>query len=157
MGLIEMGIASKGMLLDVYRPATPPGEPRDYTNGGVSSRVARLVAVGVVENQWASPGTAAAEAAKPLPARLQVIAPGPRWPAVILVRRANGAAVDWLHLEPAEPHPADRTSWMAGGSFAGTLDSRWREFLDTLTPRHGLLVPVHDRSDAWNLYNALTV
>jgi hypothetical protein len=132
----------KGMLLSVYRNA----ELGDCTNGGITSRCGKVVVTTVREGWIRGEGES-----RPLPPDMQVFTPTEQAPEVELVIRDNGC-VRWLNLEPAADGPADQTPYMAGGNYAGTTDSRWNKLVGS----HGSLVSVHDRTETWDQYDALS-
>lgn len=136
----------KGLRLEVYRPA----DGQDCTNGGMTSRV-RYVTVTGIREDWMEPDKS--QGVRPLPEDCRTSAPKDDAPEVILVTRRNGAAVDWVHLEPAEPCPKGLCGYLSGGNYAGTMDSRWREILGG---HRGEMVRVHDRSETWQQYDMLT-
>lgn len=72
-------------------------------------------------------------------------APNAEYPAAKLVRHGDSWIVRPVS-EPAEGH----TPYMDGGSYAATSDSRW-----TRKVGYGA-VPVHDRSETWDLYEQLS-
>jgi hypothetical protein len=134
-----MESSMKGLRVQVYRPA----DGTDCTNGGISSVSAgatSLIVVGITYP--ALPGSPV----QPLPAYYQHAEPSDDAPAVWLAirdnPRSNGRQV---HVQPAMPSPAGCTSWMAGGNYAGSMDSRWT----TLT--HGQqVVGIHDRTEQFS-------
>ena len=132
----------KGLILSVYRNA----ELGDCTNGGITSRVAMITVTGVRKGWHRGEGVT-----EPLPEHMRVFAPSERAPEVELIIRDNGS-IRWLSLEPAADGPADCTPYMAGGNYAGSTDSRWSE----LCGSHGPLVSVHDRTETWEQYDALS-
>ena len=73
--------------------------------------------------------------------------PTPDAPAARLERNARGSAILVPEAQPGE----GLTSYMFGGTYAATSDSRWRE----ATGIYGA-VPIHDRSETYELYNALS-
>lgn len=137
----------KGMLLFVYRPA----DGNDYSNGGVSSQFTRLTVTGIRYSYGydsVSGLSYARDQITELPREMQVFAPSENAPEAILDIRDNGC-IRWLSLMPAAPAPQDQTPYMAGGNFATTSDSRWAKLT-------GQPVEIHDRSDSWAQYDALT-
>lgn len=72
-------------------------------------------------------------------------APSKEYPAATLVR--NGR--DWI-VRPVEETSKGHTPYMDGGSYAATSDSRW-------TAKVGMAaVPIHDRSETWEVYDQLS-
>ena len=57
-----------------------------------------------------------------------------------------------VHLEPVNAPPQGHTPWMAGGNYAESSDGRVTDAL------HGFYgaVSVHDRTETWELYEALS-
>lgn len=85
---------------------------------------------------------------QPLPASARApFTATPERPAAVLVKRRVGRVI-W-HIEPLAPPEAGHTSFMAGGCYAGTSDSRFGE----ITGFYGA-VSVHDFSEMWAQYNA---
>ena len=118
-----------GLHVSIYRraPADQPGDMLkldsvDCTNGGVSSKVARLTLVNVDGP----------------------FNPTPDAPAAYLVKGNVRGAVK---IVPATETGDMDTRWlMFGGNYAGTCDSRFNEAVETLGgPRFGGPVAVHDR------------
>lgn len=67
------------------------------------------------------------------------------YPAARLVKRGRD------HVIVPVDEPGDgRTSYMDGGTYAATSDSRWSSVVG-----YGA-VPVHDRSETWEAYGALS-
>jgi hypothetical protein len=90
-------------------------------------------------------------ALQPLPEDLRApFTATPERPAAVLVKRRVGRTI-W-HIEPLTPPEAGRTSFMAGGCYAGTSDSRFSE----ITGFYGA-VSVHDYSETWAAYRAMSV
>lgn len=84
----------------------------------------------------------------PLPASLHAPStPSPRQPAAVLVVRHVGRMV--FHIEPLTSPEQGRTPFMAGGSYAGSSDSRFGDLINF----YGA-VKVHDFSETWAQYNA---
>jgi len=90
------GVRLRGMLLTVLRPAT------DCTNGGISSRVDKIVVI------TDDPS-------------MQIFEPGPNAPAFIIQERVKG----YKSLVPINGCPEGHVGFMAGGNYAVTSDSRW--------------------------------
>lgn len=88
---------------------------------------------------------------RPLPEDLRApFTATPERPAAVLVKRRVGRTI-WS-IEPLTPPEAERTPFMAGGSYAGTTDSRFGE----ITGMYGA-VSVHDYSETWAQYRAMTI
>lgn len=117
-----------GLTVSIYRkaPADKPGAllqlDGDCSNGGVSSRVARLTLVNV-----AGP-----------------FEPTPDAPAAYLVK---GNVAGSVKVVPADATGAMDTRWlMFGGNYAGTSDSRFGEAVEALGGAwHSGPVAIHDR------------
>ena len=56
------------------------------------------------------------------------------------------------YLRPYADPPADRTGYMSGGAFASSCDSRFGRIIGGM---YGA-VPVHDRTETWEEYEALS-
>lgn len=67
----------------------------------------------------------------------------------LVVRNMFGEEV--RHLEPAYRPPEGCTSWMSGGNFAASCDSRAREIIGF----YGA-ISLHDRTDTWEQYEMLS-
>jgi hypothetical protein len=139
---VDPAAGAKGLLLTVY-----------YNNnsrscgGDVSRNHEKVVVVGVVdETDPRHPVT------RTLPRESRVFTPGEDAPAVVLVIRNLFAGQErTMVLRPLAAPPEGHTPYMAGGSFADTSDSRWH----ALTRTYGA-IPLHDRTDTWGTYHALT-
>ena len=57
-----------------------------------------------------------------------------------------------VHIEPYKPAPEGYVSWMAGGNFAASCDSRVSEALGGF---YGA-VSIHDRTETWDEYEMLS-
>lgn len=136
----------KGMRLNVYRSA----DGTDCTNGGITSRVSRLTVVGILT----------AEGVAELPKNMQIFSADELAPAVVLVpSRAPGydACPHLVPLEYIDGMPDGHVGPMAGGSYAGTSDSRWAELGSKFGKNLALdVVAVHDRVESYSLYLALS-
>ena len=108
-----------------------------------------VTVVGIIDHVY--PADLADRTPQPLPRDSQVFPPTADAPAAVLVYRNMGRE-RLVHLEPLVQMPNDqRTPWMAGGSYAGTTDSRW----EALVGFYGA-VAVHDHSETWAQYNAVS-
>jgi len=139
----------KGLLIHVYRHSDPRWG--DSSNGGISATHDKLVVVGTKKH---------GEELKPLPRESQVFTPTDEAPAVVLVESAVPHYYG-PHLEPLELHDKHNTQEYAGpydgGNYAGTSDSRWAALgRDVFGHDRLSVVPVHDRTDTWSDYYALT-
>ena len=135
----------KGLSLNVYRV-----NGRDCTNGGISAKADRLVVVGIfIDGE-----------VQPLPRDCQVFEADELAPAVVLVpSRAPGydACPHLVPLEFVDGLPAGHVGPMAGGNYAGTSDSRWGELGKKFGQNLALdVVRIHDRSESYALYQALS-
>ncbi len=139
---------SKGLTVNVLRPAANGWG--DCTNGGVSSRHARLTVVGVLDSTRTVPTL------RPMPADSRVFEPTADAPAVWLMMRRIGERDVWSII-PAAPATDTSTGaaprdirgltlhvsrWMAGGNYAATSDSR----LSAIVRMYGA-VAIHDRTE----------
>lgn len=118
-----------GLPISIYRRAAADKasdiiklDDVDCTNGGVSSKVARLTLVNVHGP----------------------FNPTPDAPAAYLVKGTVPGAV---RIVPADATGAMDTRWlMFGGNYAGSSDSRFNEAVEALGgPRFGGPVAIHDR------------
>lgn len=113
----------KGMRLSVYRNV----ELGDCTNGGISSRYKTVTLVG--------PG---------VPEIFEVREDAP---AVVIDQR-----IGYFFLRPEAEVPEGHCGWMAGGNLVGTSDSRFTDLLKRLTGARIGVLPIHDRSETWELH-----
>lgn len=99
------------------------------SNGGISSkcRTVILVGEGIDEVFYVTPESPAVRIEK---------------------RRLIGSKEPYLTAYPIEKSPEGRTSYMAGGAFIWSSDSRFPADYP---------VPLHDRTDTWDDYNALSI
>lgn len=67
------------------------------------------------------------------------------YPAAKLVKRGRNYVV-----VPVEEPGEGRTPYMDGGSYAATSDSRWSSVVGFSA------IPIHDRSETWELYDQLS-
>lgn len=72
--------------------------------------------------------------------------PGKDTPAATLVKRGR----EWV-VVPVEEPKEGHTPYMDGGTYAATSDSRWFQAVKTTAA-----IPVHDRSETWELAAALS-
>jgi hypothetical protein len=132
--------APSGLILDIYR-----SHYSDSSLDGISSRADRCTLVGTIEGE--------AQVAKPLPGDSRVFQERDNAPAVALrYTGAPGASRSAVCLVPVtfddrsgEYRAVD--SWtMAGGTYAGTTDSRFSALVHRMLGHYFYgLVPVHDR------------
>ncbi|MFF0818402.1 hypothetical protein ACFYVR_25130 [Rhodococcus sp. NPDC003318] len=132
-----------GLSLSVLRDAAGS----DCTLGGITSRAARLVLVGVLDSTHAH----AADVA-PMPECSRVVAPEAGRPAVAIeVRRRPFDDGRFAHLVPVQwdesAHRYARADgWsMAGGNYATTSDSRFGELIERVVGHRIPALAVHDR------------
>lgn len=127
---------AQGLQIQVYRPVDFP----DCTLDGISSKHSRLTVIGVIDDRDAADFRTPAPV-KGLPKESRISAPTDQAPAAILRIRRMGNRL----LYTIEPYQADGgTRWyMAGGNYAGTVDSR---FGDLTGHQYGAF-SVHDRHE----------
>lgn len=70
--------------------------------------------------------------------------------AVIFIPRMLWGKKHYL-FEPLAPTKKGYTSYMMGGCYVGSSDSRFSEYTDGFD-----ILPLHDRSDTWEMYYAMT-
>lgn len=126
---------NKGLILYFHRDASGI----DCTIGGVSSRHAQCVLVGVVDYTRSEDGK---PKLRRLPAECRVFAPSDTRPPVWLVAGKHGA--DDLFIIPGrvDANEPDSRWWMMGGNYAATSDSRFSELCGG-----NFAVRVHDRHE----------
>jgi hypothetical protein len=100
----------------------------DNSNGGVSGKVTRIILIG-----------------EGIP---EIFEAGPDDVVLKLVRRDFHDG-PYFHAEPVD-QPKEMAGPMFGGSFCYTSDSRISRI--TKYP-----IPIHDRFETWELYNALSL
>lgn len=119
------------------------------SNGGLSSKFSALTIVGIVDHT--NSADLAKREVKPLPKYSQVFSPTEDAPAAIIKYRTMGSK-RLVSVEPLEGVESGKgTPWMAGGSYVSSSDSRWGE----LVGFYGA-VSLHDRTESWALYDALS-
>jgi hypothetical protein len=126
-----------GLHLSVLRPANGT----DCTNEGLSSTVAALTLVAVIDERKFN-NRREDSAPEAVPAVAQVSLPSLTAPAVLLRIRLFGSTRPTFSIEPAAALP--HQSWyMAGGNYAVTTDSRFTQLLEGM---YGA-VAIHDRQE----------
>lgn len=134
----------KGLRVSILQDA----EIGNCSNGGVSSKVNALTIVGIVDHTY--PNDLAKREVKPLPVDSRIFAPTEDAPAAIIKYRNMGSE-RLVTVEPLDDARATGTPWMAGGAYVTSSDSRWRR----LVGFYGAPA-LHDRTESWALYNALS-
>ncbi|WP_394615910.1 hypothetical protein JNUCC0626_40300 [Lentzea sp. JNUCC 0626] len=120
-----MNVEQRGLTLDFYRSA----RGIDHTAGGLSSRFDTCTLVGTVDYRKVH-GASDRPEIRPLAPGGRVSPVRPDAPAVWLV--VGKYIEDDRFLIPADPEfgqPHLSVQWMAGGNYATTTDSRFRELL----------------------------
>ena len=129
----------RGLSVSVYRDAGSS----DCTNGGVTSRMSSLILFGEgIDGHWSPDGAAV--------------------PKILLLKRDKVHLGGYLYAVPGvvdpvsgnvipAPPPDGHVGWMMGGNFVGTSDSRFSVGVTSLGA-----IPVHDRSESYELYRALS-
>ena len=133
----------KGLIVEVYR-AVGYG---DCTNGGVSGKHASLTVVGTKvggEKTW-----------RPLDKESRVFPPNEDRPAMVLVDYPQVCLVPLEFIENGLPK--GHVGPMCGGNYAATSDSRWHQLGRILGAGRINAVPIHDRIESQELYNALSI
>ena len=129
----------RGLSVSVYRNA----EIGDCTNGGVTATAKSLFLFDIPDGNWSVEDMAA------------------RPNAILLVKRDKAHYRGYVYAVPAmvldgtiveKPVPEGHVGWMNGGNLVGTCDSRFAESITTLGA-----IPVHDRSENYAQYRALSV
>lgn len=103
----------KGLIVNIYKHSNG-----DSSNGGISSRCDQAVLVG--------------------PGIPEIFEASDNMPAVKLVTRHIGRS--YIHAEPVDACPSNRTGYMAGGCYIHSSDSRVRRFIE-------YPVSLHDRTE----------
>ena len=142
----------RGLRLTIYT------DGRDYSNGGISSRCREVCVVGTVNELSGKRAAVQMFTVRDMvgdrPRPYVAVGGHPEVPAVVVVRRRMGREI-LLHVEPlTEPEERTGTPWMSGGSYVGTSDSRLRRLIGE-GAFYGALA-LHDRTETWAQYNALS-
>ncbi len=138
-----------GLTLHVLRDAAGT----DCTLGGISSRAAQVVLVGILD----STRDHAREVA-PMPERSRIVGPSADRPAVAVeIRRQAFKDSRYAHLVPVRwDHETRRyvrtNSWsMAGGNYATTSDSRFPELIEQAIGHRAPALAIHDRVETFGI------
>lgn len=133
-----------GLTVTVHR--APPSGYGDATNGGISGRFTELTVVNV---DGPFRPTDDAPAVMLIPGRLAGTAI-----LVPAIHRPHGPGDGY------EAMPEDTSEYagpMFGGNYAATSDSRFFRAIERVTGGHFYgAVPIHDRVESWDLYEAMS-
>lgn len=134
----------KGITVEVFKRSNPSWP--DCSNGGVTSKHHTLVVVGTKNGDGPI---------VPVDGGISILMSEEDWPSVVLVNRPRVCLVPLEYLE--DGLPKGHVGPMAGGNAAGTTDSRWSELGQVVGNQRISIVPVHDRIESQELYDALSI
>ena len=120
----------KGMTMSIWKD----NSIGECSNGGISKWVNRVTVVCIPEVF-----------------RANISEPNERAPAVVIKKRGS-----YVYAEPLESPKEGNVGWMMGGSCISTSDSRWSEYLDAEFGFPGRFIPLHDRQETMEEYEALS-
>lgn len=124
----------RGISVNIYRP-----DMGDCTNGGVTSPARAEGKIFVVFDEAIERGNW----------DLAECEDNEKIVCLKVVRRWTGTPNEYLHLEPMFGRPEGQAGPMAGGNYAGSSDSRFRD----VSPYP---LPIHDRWETWEQYDMLS-